>query len=49
MRALFFENQDNLIDGIYVFVAKERISQMSYEALKKGFIWSFKRLECQSK
>jgi len=49
MRALFFENQDNLIDGIYVFVAKERISQMSYEDLKKGFNWSFHRLDCLGK
>jgi ribonuclease P protein component len=46
MRALFFDNHDRLVDGIYVFVAKERMSQMSYEALKKGFIWSLKRLEC---
>ncbi len=46
MRALFFDNQDRLVDGIYVFVAKERMSQMSYEALKKGYLWSLKRLGC---
>lgn len=46
MRALFFENQDNLIDGSYVFVAKERMSQMSYDELKRGITWSLKRLEC---
>ncbi len=46
MRALFFDNQENLVDGIYVFVAKERMSQMSYDELKRGFIWSLKRLKC---
>jgi len=46
MRALFFENQENLIDGTYVFVAKDRMSQMSYDELKRGFNWSLKRLEC---
>ncbi len=46
MRALFFENQESLIDGIYVFVAKDRMSQMSYDELKRGFNWSLKRLEC---
>ena len=42
----FFENQENLIDGIYVFVAKDRMSQMSYDELRRGFNWSLKRLEC---
>jgi len=46
MRALFFDNQENLVDGIYVFVAKERMSQMTYDELKKGFNWSLRRLEC---
>ena len=46
MRALFFENQESLIDGIYVFVAKDRMSQMSYDELKRGIMWSLKRLEC---
>lgn len=46
MRAIFYESQENLTSGIYILVAKERMSQMSYEALKKGFVWSVKRLEC---
>ena len=40
---------DNLIEGSYVIVAKEKINYMSYESLKKGLLWSFKRLECLKK
>jgi len=46
MRALFFDHQDKLVDGIYLFVAKDRMSQMSYDELKRGIRWSLKRLEC---
>jgi len=46
MRALFFDNQESLIDGIYLIVAKDRINQMNYDELEKGIKWSFKRLEC---
>jgi ribonuclease P protein component len=46
MRALFMEIKDDLIDGIYVFVAKDYINQMSYDELKKGFLWSLRRLGC---
>lgn len=46
MRAIFFEMHQNLKDGIYVFVAKDRITQMSHEALLKGFKWSLRRLDC---
>ena len=44
MRALFVEVSSSLEDGMYVFVAKDYISQMSYTELKKGFLWSLKRL-----
>ena len=37
MRALFMEIKDDLIDGIYVFVAKDYINQMSYDELKKEY------------
>ena len=46
MRALFFENRENLIDGTYVFVARDKIGQISYSELKRCFNWSLKRLEC---
>jgi len=46
LRALFLELENNLLDGSYVFVAKENINRMSYESLKKGLLWSFKRLGC---
>ncbi|WP_458701710.1 ribonuclease P protein component [Sulfurospirillum sp. 1307] len=46
MRALFLEINSDLVDGIYVFVAKDRMSQMSYVELKKGFLWSLKRMGC---
>ncbi len=46
MRALFFEIQESLKDGTYIFVAKDRMCQMSYESLKKGFLWSLRRLDC---
>lgn len=46
MRALFFENQKSLVDGIYLIVAKDRMNQMSYDELKKGIKWSLKRLDC---
>ncbi|MBV5277620.1 MAG: ribonuclease P protein component [Campylobacteraceae bacterium] len=46
LRAIFLEIQNNLNDGIYVFVAKEKMNQISYEALKKGVMWSMKKLNC---
>ncbi|MDR2080824.1 MAG: ribonuclease P protein component [Campylobacteraceae bacterium] len=46
LRALFVELQDKLKDGIYVFVAKESLKNMSYKQLKSSLSWSFKRLEC---
>ncbi|DAB37320.1 MAG TPA: ribonuclease P protein component [Sulfurospirillum cavolei] len=46
LRAIFLDIQPTLNDGVYVFVAKEKIHQLSYEALKKGIIWSIKKLNC---
>ena len=46
IRAVFLEIQDSLRDGVYVFVAKEKMNHMSYEALKKGIVWSMKKLDC---
>jgi RNase P protein component len=46
MRAIFYESQKSLTSGVYVLVAKEHMGQMSYEALKKCFVWSVKRLGC---
>lgn len=44
LRAIFLEIQPMLNDGVYVFVAKEKIHHISYEALKKGILWSLKKL-----
>ncbi|MDD3324881.1 MAG: ribonuclease P protein component [Sulfurospirillaceae bacterium] len=46
LRAIFLEIQESLDDGIYVFVAKEKISEMTYENLKKEVLWSLRRLNC---
>ncbi|WP_084218461.1 ribonuclease P protein component [Sulfurospirillum arsenophilum] len=46
LRAIFLEIQHTLNDGVYVFVAKEKINHISYDALKKGIIWSMKKLNC---
>ena len=40
------EVQHTLHDGVYVFVAKEKINHISYDTLKKGIIWSLKKLNC---
>lgn len=46
LRAIFLELQDSLYDGAYVFVAKEKMNHVSYELLKKGMVWSMKKLDC---
>ncbi|MDD2383720.1 MAG: ribonuclease P protein component [Sulfurospirillaceae bacterium] len=46
LRAIFLEIQPNLYDGVYVFVAKEKMNHLSYEALKKAIVWSMKKLNC---
>ncbi|MBL0686645.1 MAG: ribonuclease P protein component [Sulfurospirillum sp.] len=46
MRAIFFKNQNILKDGIYLCVAKNKISETSYDELSRGFNWSLKRLKC---
>ncbi len=46
MRALFNELSSSLKSGVYVFVAKENINQMTYEELKKSFLWSLRKLNC---
>jgi len=46
LRAIFLEIQDNLHDGVYVFVAKEKMNQIPYEVLKKSLVWSMKKLNC---
>ena len=49
LKALFFELSPGLKSGSYIFVAKEKIDYMDYESLKKGLLWSFKRLDCVKK
>ncbi|WP_083762466.1 ribonuclease P protein component [Sulfurospirillum deleyianum] len=46
LRAIFLEIQHTLQDGVYVFVAKEKINHLSYDALKKGILWSMKKMNC---
>ncbi len=46
LRAIFLEMQDSLCDGVYVFVAKEKMNHQSYETLKKSIVWSMKKLDC---
>ncbi|MDR2099744.1 MAG: ribonuclease P protein component [Campylobacteraceae bacterium] len=46
LRALFAESEQRLKDGIYVFVAKNGLKDMSYKQLKSSLSWSFKRLDC---
>ena len=49
LKALFLELSGGLKSGSYIFVVKEKINKMDYISLKKGLIWSFKRLECLEK
>lgn len=37
LRAIFLEIQHTLSDGVYVFVAKEKINHLPYDTLKKVF------------
>ena len=46
LRAIFLEIQDSLREGVYVFVAKEKMNHQSYETLRKGIVWSMKKLDC---
>lgn len=46
LRAIFFDFQDILNSGMYVFVAKESIHESDYKSLKESLKWSFKRLGC---
>ena len=45
LRALVLSYEKNIQNGKYIFVAKEKINENSYEKLKKDFIFAFKRLE----
>lgn len=45
LRALFLEYSPSLKHGIYIFVAKEQISETSYEALKNDFQNTLLRLK----
>jgi len=46
LRAVFLEIQDLLHEGVYVFVAKEKMNHISYETLKKSIVWSMKKMDC---
>jgi len=46
LRAVFLEIQASLCEGVYVFVAKEKMNHISYDVLKKGIVWSMKKLNC---
>ena len=49
LKALFREIEHQLKSGSYIFVAKRKIDEMDYKSLKKGLLWSFKRLNCLEK
>ncbi len=44
LRALFLQWQDRLEHGTYVFIAKPKILNMTYEELNKNLNWSFKKM-----
>ncbi|MDR3346381.1 MAG: ribonuclease P protein component [Campylobacteraceae bacterium] len=46
LKALFYELQNELKSGTYVFIAKEVIKDIDYKRLKSSLLWSFRRLEC---
>lgn len=46
LKAVFFELQDKLATGTYVFVAKECFESIDYKNMKSSILWSFKRLKC---
>ncbi len=46
LKALFLEFGDSLKSGSYIFVAKDKMDKMDHISLKKGFLWSLKRLDC---
>ena len=45
LRAVFLENEDKLLMGKYIFVAKQPINERNYEELQRDFNFAFKRLE----
>jgi len=45
LRAVFLSNENKVLTGKYIFVAKQTINDRKYEDLKKDFNFAFKRLE----
>ncbi len=44
LRASFLDFQDNLEDGVFVFVAKKEILTCDYKKLQKDMQYAFKRV-----
>jgi ribonuclease P protein component len=44
LRAIVLENENKIIVGKYVFVAKDELSNKSYKELQKDFNFAFNRL-----
>jgi len=49
LRGIFLEIENSIKDGIYIFVAKNRINDIEYESLKKEIQLSLKRLNALKK
>ncbi|KAA6224786.1 MULTISPECIES: ribonuclease P protein component [unclassified Campylobacter] len=46
LRALFFNAQNSLKSGKYIFIAKEEMKTAHFLRLEKDLKWGFKKLEC---
>ncbi|WP_419766441.1 MAG: ribonuclease P protein component [Arcobacter sp.] len=44
LRAIVLENEEKIITGKYIFVAKDELLKKSYVQLQKDFNFAFKRL-----
>ena len=45
LRAIVLENEEKIISGKYIFVAKQELLGKTYTELKKDFNFAFRRLE----
>jgi ribonuclease P protein component len=46
LKAIFFELQDEVTPGIYIFVATAKLHEIDYAQAKRSIRWALKRLGC---
>nr|WP_314882869.1 ribonuclease P protein component [uncultured Campylobacter sp.] len=44
LRAVFYNQKDAIVSGIFILIAKKRIVDMSFEDIERNLKWAFKKI-----